>query len=111
MSPSLYSLYIQEREKDKHIMETSQGFATYMFTEKGVYIEDIFVLKEYRETGVAAHLADMICDLAKEKGHKAAFGSVVPSANNSTVSLEVLLAYGFKLDSCSNNFILMRKDI
>lgn len=107
---SLYAKYIAERE-GKHIVETEQGFATYVFMEKGCYIEDIFVLKEYRDTGVAAHLADIITDIAKEKGYNKLFGSVVPSANNSTVSLKVLLAYGFKLESCSNNFILMVKDI
>lgn len=109
-SVSLYAQYISERE-GKHILEHAQGFATYMFMEKGCYIEDIFVLKEYRETGVAAHLADQIADIAKEKGYNKLFGSVVPSANNSTASLKVLLAYGFKLESSSNNFILLAKEI
>lgn len=110
MSSSLYSQYIQERE-GKHILETLQGFATYTFTDKGVYIEDIFVLKDYRETGVASHLADLIIDIAKEKGHKVAFGSVSIGGNNSTASMKVLLAYGFKLYSANNNFILLSKDI
>ena len=107
---SLYAQYISERE-GKHILEHAQGFATYVFMEKGCYIEDIFVVKEYRQTGVAAHLADQIAEIAKEKGYTRLFGSVVPSANNSTISLEVLLAYGFKLDSSSNNFILLVKEI
>lgn len=109
-SVSLYAQYISERE-GKHILEHAQGFATYMFMEKGCYIEDIFVQKEYRKTGVAAHLADQIVEIAKEKGYTKLFGSVVPSANNSTESLEVLLAYGFRLDNTSNNFILMVKEI
>lgn len=107
---SLYAEYISERE-GKHILEHAQGFATYVFMEKGCYIEDIFVRKEYRQTGVAAHLADQIAEIAKERGYKQLFGSVVPSANGSTTSLNVLLSYGFRLESCTNNFILMVKEI
>lgn len=107
---SLYAQYVLERQ-GKQILEHAQGFATYSFIDNAVYIEDIFVQKEYRQTGLAAHMADLICEIAKEKGYKKLFGSVVPSANGSTDSLKVLLAYGFKLDSSANNFIAFSKEI
>lgn len=107
---SLYAQYINERE-NKQILETEQGFATYSFTKDGVYIEDIFVSKDYRHNNVASQLADQIIEIAKQKGCTKVFGSVVPSANNSTISLKVLLSYGFKLNSSTNNFILMSKEI
>lgn len=62
-------------------------------------------------TKAASQIADKIVTIAQAKGLKKLFGSVSPSANNSTISLKVLLAYGFQLSSSSNNFILMEKAI
>jgi ribosomal protein S18 acetylase RimI-like enzyme len=107
---SLFGQYIQERE-DKCIIESDIGFATYSFSDAGVYIQDIYVHPEHRKSGEASRLANEIAVIAKEKGLTKMYGSVVPSANNSTDSLKVLLAYGFKLDSSSNNFIVMVKGI
>ena|ERR1700761_1557905 len=108
---SLFSDYILEREC-KHTLETPEGFATYVFLPEGrCYIDNIYVVPEQRKTNVASCLADQIAGIAKENGCKILLGSVVPAAKNSTDSLKVLLAYGFKLDSCENNFILFAKDI
>lgn len=107
---SLFGEYIQERE-NKGIIESETGFATYKFLNDGVYIEDIYVKPEARKSGEATRLADMICDIAKEKGMTKVFGSVSPSAIGSTASLKVLLAYGFRLDSCTNNFIWLVKEL
>ena len=107
---SLYGQYIAERA-NQAIVEDEFGFATYMFTEKGVYIEDIYVLPDHRHEHRASKYADEIAKIAREKGCTKMYGSVVPSANHSTASLKVLLAYGFYLDSSTNNFILMVKDI
>lgn len=108
---SLYSQYIAEKT-DKSILETDIGFATYSFPDnKTVYIEDIFVLPEYRKSHAASEMADEIIAKAKSKGCTKAIGSVVPSTSNSTDSLKILLAYGMKLDSSANNFILFSKDL
>lgn len=107
---SLYALYLAERT-NKKIMEDEYGFATYSFTNDAVYIEDLFVLAGHRTEGHAAKLADKIAIIAKEKGLKKMLGSVCPSANGSTVSLKVLIAYGMKLESSTNDFIVMSKEI
>jgi len=107
---SLFSQYIQQRE-GKSIIETDIGFATYSFTNDSVYIEDIFVVEEHRDSGEASKMADAIVAEAKERGCKKLYGSVSPSARGSTSSLKVLLAYGFKLESASNNFIVFSKGI
>lgn len=107
---SLFAQYILERE-NKAILETDKGFATYITMEDGLYIEDIYVSPEYRKTSEASLMADTIADIARSKGLKKLYGSVVPSANNSTVSLKVLLAYGFKLQNASNNFIWLVKEV
>lgn len=107
---SLYSNYIQERT-NKRIIETDKGYATYINYEDGIFIEDIYVLPEFRKTGEASKLADKITDIAKQNGYKQIFGAVCPSANGSTDSLKVLLAYGFKLKSSIENYIYFYKEI
>lgn len=109
---SMYADYLKERTKDL-IVETSSGFATYRYLDddKTVYIVDIFVIPEDRKSKAATIMADSIAKEAKERGCKKLIGSVVPSMNNSTASMKVLLGYGMSLDSATNDFIVFRKDI
>ena len=97
---------------DKTIIETEKGFITYSFTDKDTcYIQDIFILPDFRKSNEATKLANQVVDIAKAKGCKKLLGSVVPSSKNSTDSLKVLLAYGMTLDSCTNDFILFSKSL
>lgn len=107
---SLYGRYIKER-LNHDICESPHGFGTFSFEHEGCYIRDIFVEPDFRQTKEASKIADQITEIAKARGCKKLFGSVVPSAQGSTTSLKVLLAYGFKLHSSSDNFILFEKDI
>jgi predicted GNAT family acetyltransferase len=107
---SNYALYIQERE-NKSIVEDERGFATYFYLEDAVYIEDIFVKREFRKQGVASEYADKIAEEARSKNFFKMLGTVSPKANGSTNSLKALLAYGFKLDSSDNNVIYLTKDL
>lgn len=109
-SMSLYAKYINERE-NKEIIETEQGFATYFYIDSGVYIQDIYVSSDQRQSGVAASFADQIAKLAKSKGYSKMYGSVRIGTKGATDSLKVLLAYGFELDSAGTNGIVMVKDI
>jgi len=107
---SLYAEYLHEKT-DIKMLESPNAFATYVFTDKGCWIKDIYVKPEFRKTKMASDLADMISEIARAQGAKTLLGSVVPSAKNSNDSLKVLLAYGMILDSATNDFILFRKDI
>jgi len=108
---SLYGEYLKERSHDS-IVEDEYGFATYRFVdEKTVYIIDIYVKPDHRKEGLAASYADDIAKVAKERGCTHMMGSIVPSMKGSHTSLLVLLAYGMKLDSCANDFIVMKKEI
>ncbi len=107
---SLYGQYILERE-GKHIVEDERGFATYSYLEDCVYIEDIYVLPEFRKSGAASKYADFIASEAKLKGYKTILGSVSPRAKNCTSSVSVLLAYGFKLSNCDSNLVYFSKEI
>ena len=107
---SLYGQYIQERLGES-IVEEKWGFATFSFLDDGCYIKDIYVSPEFREQGNAAHLADRIAEIAKGRGCKYLYGSVVPSANYATRSAKVLLSYGFALYGSKENFVIFRKDL
>lgn len=111
MEKSNYALYIEERE-GKQIIEDAYGFATYLFTGQHCYIEDIFVKKAHRASGHAAKYADQITAIALEKGYKKLLGSVNLNAKNSTTSMKVLMAYGFKLLSVEpGQMIYLEKEL
>lgn len=107
---SLYKDYVCELG-GRDVIESDKGFATYSFYEDSVYIEDIFISPDFRKTNEASRMADQIASIAKSRGCKKMIGSVIPNNKGSTESLKVLLAYGFKLDSSTNNLILMKKDL
>lgn len=109
---SLYKHYVWERLGD-YTIETEQGFATYRFLneKKTVYIVDIYVLPEFRKSGLAADMANEIAEIAKKEGATEMLGTVSPSANTATDSMKVLLAYGMKLLNASEQLIVFRKDI
>lgn len=108
---TLYSRYITEKTDDL-ILETETAFVTYSYPdEKTVYIKDIYVHPDYRKSYMASNIADEVVAIAKSKGCTKVIGSIVPTTKNSTDSVKVLLAYGMKLDSSTNNFILFSKEI
>ena len=108
---SLYGDYIKEHRGDE-IVETADGFATYRFlNDKQVYIVDIYVKPEARQTSAASDMADTIVLAAKLRGCTELLGTVVPSAQGSTISLKVLLGYKMTLQSSSNDLIIFKKDI
>lgn len=108
---SLYAQYAKEYT-GRSVIETDHGFITYRYPDNNtVYIENLYVIPDFRQKSAASRMADIVIAEAKEKGCTRCLGSVVPSANNSTISMKVLLAYGFEIDSATNDFVLMRKDI
>ena len=109
---SLYADYLTERTSDKILEIPDKGFATYRYlNEKQVYIIDIFTVPAMRKSGLASEMANMIAVEAKAKGCSEMVGTCVPSTNNSTISLKVLLAYGMKIASATNDLIILTKEI
>lgn len=108
---SMYADYLKEHHGDE-IIETEYGFATYRYLgNDSVYIVDIYVVPEHRESNKAGVIADKVVQAAQVRGCKKLLGTVVPSAKNSTTSLKVLLGYGMKLQSSANNLIVFEKGI
>jgi ribosomal protein S18 acetylase RimI-like enzyme len=107
----MYKAYLEELHDGKSIVSTDYGFASYWIREKECYIEDIYTKPEYRKAEYASKLADLIAQIAIEQKCKYLTGSVIPTANNSTKSLKVLLGYGFKLCLAEENLIWFKKDL
>lgn len=110
MEPSNFASYKMERE-GALVLERAEGFAVYKYVNEGVYIEDIFVAKEFRRSAVAATMADQICEEARTRGVNTLIGSVDVTANGATASLAVLLAYGMSVKAVSGNLILFTKSL
>jgi len=111
---SLYGEYIKEKQGDG-IVERTEGFATYRYLRNKdqvqVYVIDIYVRPEFRKSGLASAIADEIAEIAKKEGATEMLGTVNPSANGATESLKVLLGYGMRLKSASENLIIFGKGI
>jgi len=108
---SHYANYLIEKT-DCSIVETEEGFATYRFTDdRAIYIVDIYVSSDFRKSGVASKFADRIAEIGRGKGLSKMYGSINLGTKDCTASLKVLLAYGFQLNSCTNNFLLLDKEI
>lgn len=107
---SLYGKYIKER-LGREIIETEHAFITFYQYEDGYYVENVYVDPDYRKTGIASSLVDEVAEIAINAGYKKLYVSVVPSANGSNDSMRAILAYGFKLNSSANNFILLKKEL
>ncbi len=105
----MFKEYLEERT-EKRMIQADFGFVIYSYHEKTVYIEDIYVKKEFRQKGSASGLADIVCKEAIGLGCTTLIGSVDPKAKGATTSLKVLLAYGMEVFNC-DNLIWFKKEL
>lgn len=108
---SNYALYIREREPNKEIFEDEKGFITYIINGKECYIVDVFVKKEFRNSGISKKYVEQVSQIACETECEFLTTSASPNANGSTESLHVILSHGFELESSINNLIFFRKNL
>lgn len=109
----MFEEYLKEREGFK-LAKSEYGFATYKIQGDGsVYIRDLYTVKECRETGEAARLADAICESAKADGCTALIGSVSPSDPSASRNIQVLLAYGMEFLGLNTDksLLIFRKEL
>lgn len=108
---SLFADYIKERE-GKETLEIEGAFAIYEITPgHNAYIQDIYVVPELRQKGIAARLANKILEKAKSQGCKAIYGSIDRSANNAEASEQTLIAYGMRFSHEHNGIEYFSKGI
>ena len=108
---NLYSQYIVERE-GLGIVEFDHGFATYIQVDADTfYLQDIFVEKEHRKSGLAKELSKQVALIAKEAGAKKLTGSVCLIAKGVTVSMKAILGDGFEYSHANGNTLYFAKEI
>lgn len=107
---SLFSLFKKEYNNTE-VIEVENGFATFIFKGDMVYLEDIFVRAEHRNTGLATILADSVAEIAKQQGCTVMLGSVNLKSSNPTRSMKVLLAYGMSPTHATGDMVFFKKDI
>lgn len=108
---SLYAKYIRERE-GKEIIETDDGFATYQIFDNGeCYLQDIYIVPEKRNSGLATEIANKVSEIAKERGCNLLIGSVCVDDKCATRNMKVLLAYDMQVYKTAGTMIFLRKQI
>jgi len=108
---SLYAEYIKEHD-DADIIEWKNGYLTYKQIDVNtVYLMDIYVKPKARGKDLGKKLLDEGARRAKELGCNQVLGSVIPSANNSNLSMKFCLDWGYKLSVCEKDKIWLIKEI
>lgn len=110
MSISLFGQYLKERE-GVDLIETEHGFIIYSINKQECYVRDVYIHPEFRKKRSAFELVNLAVFEAKKAGCTILTGTVCPSANGSTESLDFVRAYQMKLHSSINNLIYFTKDI
>ncbi len=108
--PSLYALYIKERQ-DCDIIEHDFGFASYSIIGNDCNIRDVYVIPTERRHGYASKLLNRIEGVARNYGCSTLWATVSPLALGSTEALKAVLGYGFELYMSQDNLITFKKSI
>lgn len=111
---SLYGQYVEERE-GKGIVEDQFGFATYLYnsTRKEMYVVDVFVVKERRQSGIAKGYFDQIEEKAKELNCEYMLTSVDTETKGFEISIKGLLNnnYYFHGELPNSTLLFFKKDL
>jgi len=92
---SLYKQYIEERES-KTVLEESYGFVIYEIKQDYIYIQDVYILPDFRGGRKAAQLVDKVLADNKTEDIKKLITSTDLNAKNVEHSILAIIRYGFK---------------
>lgn len=105
---SLYAKYIKERE-GSDILENKYGFISYKITKTSVgnimFVEDLFILPEYRRLREGSSLCNTLIDLAKKENCKQILSGADPNTNGVTDAVKFQLKMGMKILNINNGMI------
>jgi GNAT superfamily N-acetyltransferase len=118
----LYADYMRETHGFETIIESEAnedvGFAVFKFiddhedsTRRGLYLQDMYVKPELRDTVIARRLADRVSGVGKEAGCRWLYTSVDPSAIDPTNSVRAIIRYGFELMSVKGSALYWKKSL
>lgn len=92
----LYLKYLKEREGLDFIELDHKGFVLYKLEDGHAFINDMYILPDYRGEKLSFKLADVVAKEAKDKGIDVLICQSDESANEHDLSRAVILKYGFK---------------
>lgn len=110
ISETLFKKYISERE-GKEIIENDLGFIIYKITQQECFIADMHVVSRSRRKGIGNSLFNQLYDLAKESKCKVITANIHLEDKNASNTLAASLKWGFKVQSCGHNILLIIKEI
>lgn len=93
-----------ERES-AFVLDVEGGFCIYKLLENSLYLQDIFVVKELRKTGLTRKMFNQIKEAAIVNAKPEIIGSVVVGSPGAEHSVAIMLAEGFKMAAVENNVI------
>lgn len=106
--PSNYALYCKEKA-NRECYETDYGFVTYShISDFVIWIHDIFILKDFRQSGYGSKMVDDIVELT---GCKEIQSTVLTDSNGVEDAIKAHLAYGFRVHNAQNGKIYFIKEV
>lgn len=107
---SLYKDYLEETF-GKTVIETEDGYISYLIQGNECYVETVYVIPDKREAGVGSRFVDQVSEIAKSAGATFISTTINPAINDPTRSMKAILACGFKFHSCDQFKILFTKEL
>ena len=108
---SLYAQYLKERTNGE-CLEIEHAFATYHFVgTDSLYIEDVYVVPEYRRSRKSTELWNKIVEIAKQKGITKILGSVDLSLPSRDVSIKWIYERDMRISHVQNNMLYFIKEV
>lgn len=107
---SLWAEYVKET-LGREVIETDYGFASYHVRGDDCYLEDLYVVPEFRRAGGATRLGELVREKAIKAGCKSLTTTVNCTFKDPSTSLKACLSYGFQIHQTGQNFIVLRKEI
>lgn len=101
----LFAEYVLEREGGI-LLKHTHGFAIYKdYSPQLGYLQDVYVVPDFRQTGIGQELLQQAIDIAKKSNKIALLTSTDTAANGATESAIAILKSGFKILKLDNTVI------
>ena len=105
-----YSEYIKER-KGAELFQDEDGFFTYRILGTDFFIDDLYVSKDKRKTGIGKKFSEKIDKMAKDNNCTRNICTVCVRANNYEDSFKFIQKMGYSVDKIEYVLIYMSKEI
>lgn len=107
---SMWAKYKEERGTGT-VIETEKGFICFSIGNRECFIQDCYVLPEFREKGEAVSLMNQVRDVALKSDCLTLTMNISVGINGSNRSLKCCLDYGFEVMGVAGNVLILSKVI